>query len=507
MINFVQQLMERFKGLDRAYGLYNLNKTREVKRIGTKILGKPSTVVGFVDEELWKKHVDGIVGIGIVPIMDDSRCYFGAIDIDVYSGLDLAKVAKEIKKLDLPLVPCRSKSGGVHCFAFVKEPVPASIMREKLMLFASVLGYGGTEIFPKQVEILADRGDIGQWINMPYFNAEDTDRYGIDIDGSKLSCEAFIREIDKVRMTYLEFNAFTVSMADEIEDGPPCLQHLLTQHFQTGSRNDGLFNLAIYLKKAFPDNWESVLDDYNIRFVDPPLPSSDVLNVVKSIRKKDYNYTCSKAPIKQHCNVSLCRARKYGIGGISGLLQLTGLTKFNSQPPIWFVDVDGGGRMELSTEDLQSQTRFQRRCMETLNMMPPALPTAAWQRSIQTLMENVNIIEASIDSSPKGLLFEYLERFCTSRVQGRSKEEILLGKPWTDDGFHYFRLSDFYAYLERSRFKDFKINQISSMIREYGGESQFIKLKGKGLNIWKIPAFDMQTEDFDEPFIEDKEVM
>ena len=87
-------------------------------------------------------------------------------------------------------------------------------------------------------------------------------------------------------MTYREFAAFTIALSKEIDDGPPCLQHLLTQKFQTGSRNDGMFNLAIYLKRSEPVSWEGMVDDYNQRFVTPPLPSSDIQSIIKSVRKK-----------------------------------------------------------------------------------------------------------------------------------------------------------------------------------------------------------------------------
>ena len=155
---------------------------------------------------------------------------------------------------DLPLVPCRSKSGGIHCFAFVKEAVPAALMKEKLGMFAALLGFGKSEIFPKQTEILAERGDIGQWINIPYFNYKETDRYAYDKKARKLSIEEFFKVIDKVWFSAADFNAFTVTLMSEITDGPPCLQTLITKGFSPGTRNDGLFNLAVYLKKVDGNN-------------------------------------------------------------------------------------------------------------------------------------------------------------------------------------------------------------------------------------------------------------
>jgi hypothetical protein len=300
-------------------------------------------------------------------------------------------------------------------------------------------------------------------------------------------------------MSSKEFAAFTVNIVSDVSNGPPCLQHILTQGFSTGSRNDGMFCLAVYAKKAYPDTWKGMLDDYNVKYITPPLSSQEVQNIVKSLDKKEYNYTCDKNPMKSHCDLQLCRTREFGVGMMAGFLQLTGLTKYDSRPPVWFVDVDGGGRLELSTEDLQQQSKFQKRCMEALNTMPPIFKPNIWQGMIQALLETTVVIEAPADASSKGLLFNYLERFCTSRAQAREQDELLLGKPWTDAGFHYFRMVDFMSYLDRHRFYDFKVNHVSSIVKDYGGEHSFMKFKGKGINIWKIPEFEKQTEQFDIP--------
>ncbi len=144
--------------------------------------------------------------------------------------------------------------------------------------------------------------------------------------------------------------------------------------------------------------------------------------------------------------------------------------------------------------------------MEGLNSMPPTVKATTWQGVVQALMENVTIIEAPMDASPKGMLFEYLERFCTSRAQARNKDELLLGKPWSQGQCHYFRVVDFMAYLERQRFREFPVNRVCSIFREYGGEHTYFKLKGKGVNVWKIPEFARQNEPFDTPYFEQDEV-
>ena len=43
-------------------------------------------------------------------------------------------------------------------------------MKSKLKAMAEALGYGGSEIFPKQTEILVERGDTGNFLNLPQLN-------------------------------------------------------------------------------------------------------------------------------------------------------------------------------------------------------------------------------------------------------------------------------------------------------------------------------------------------
>jgi hypothetical protein len=503
-MDFSAKFFEYFSGLNRVYGLYKLPTTDAT---GEKIVGKPQTVNGKLTVELWEDHLRGYTGLGIVPIKDGNTCSFGAIDIDVYATLDIPGVIEKIRNAGLPLIPCLSKSGGLHLFTFVKEDVPAKLMREKLYMMACYLGYSNSEIFPKQMELISDRGDFGQWINMPYFDYEKTNRYAFNMDYEKLSVEGFLKEVEKVRWSLKEFSAFSAITLPLIEDGPPCLQNLLAIGFNDGQRNDAMMALCVYLQKSKPESWETLMQEYNRDYVKPSLPFGEVSGICKSMKKKEYFYTCSRAPLKSYCNKLVCKSREFGIGSSPGNITLTNLCKYTSEPPIWFVNVEEYGRLEISTEQLQSQLLFQRRCMESLNAMPIPMPTGDWNKQVNALLHEVNLIEVPPESSSKGVMFEYLEKFCTSRVQARSQSEILLGKPFTDDLYHYFRLTDFFTFLERVRFKDFKIHQISSHIREFGGAVELLKIKGKVISIWKIPMFDKQDEKFDTPEIVDKDLM
>lgn len=492
------QFHKYFKGLDRAYGMYDLSRG---KKKGSKVVGQAKTIFEPVTSELWDLHLNGDRGIGIVPIRDDNSCLFGAIDIDEYEDIELVDIIKHIRDEDLPLVPCRSKSGGLHLFCFITKPIQARTMREKLNAFASLLGFGGSEIFPKQDEVLSDRGDAGSWLNMPYFDYKDTDRYGYNDSGEPLSASQFLELVKKYKIPTKEFKAFTVEMLSDISDGPPCLQHLITHGIEVGSRNNVAYNLAIYLKKADPDKWEELLDEYNIRYMKPALSTREIEMIVKSVSRRDYYYSCDKPFLRHHCNSTLCRTRKNGVGQLSGMPILTGLTKFDTDPPIWFLDVEGGGRLELSTKELQNQGLFQACCMNQLNTMPPPAPRNSWLGLIQNLMDDLTVIEAPDDASNKGQLFVHIEKFCTGRSQARAKDEVLQGKAWTNDNRHYFRLADIMTYLERQKFRGFAVNAVASAIREAGGKNETWKIKGKSVKIWSFPEFDKQTDGHDSPEI------
>jgi hypothetical protein len=246
---------------------------------------------------------------------------------------------------------------------------------------------------------------------------------------------------------------------------------------------------------SFPDSWKHEIEVLNSKYMNPPLKAAEIQGLFKSLNKKDYMYTCNKSPIKPHCNSAICRTRRFGVGNNGGMPVMSNLTKYNTNPPIWFLDVENS-RVELLTEDLQSQTRFQKRCMECLNMMPPQVTRTSWQTIVQHLMDNVQVIEASADSSTQGQLLELLERFCTQKAQANMVDEILLGRPYTKDNKHMFRLSDFMAYLERHHFREYKVHQVTSILRNMGGQHGFSNVKGRGVNYWVIPEFSAQTEGY-----------
>ena len=119
-----EKFKQIFEGLKIAYGQYQKGERGENGKQG----GKAFIVRGNVTDDLWDNHLKGEgPALGIIPITENNTCRWGCIDIDEYNFNHLVLITN-IRKLKLPLIVCRSKSGGAHVFLFTKKFVSAFLM-------------------------------------------------------------------------------------------------------------------------------------------------------------------------------------------------------------------------------------------------------------------------------------------------------------------------------------------------------------------------------------------
>ena len=290
------------------------------------------------------------------------------------------------------------------------------------------------------------------------------------------------------------------------------MQILFKNKISEGSRNNGLFNIGVYLRKAYPNTWETEILTYNLTYLEPPLPLNEVNVIAKQLGRKDYVYKCNDAPINAHCDKALCMTRKFGVGAAMQGAAVANLRKYNSTPPVWFLDLSGEP-LELDTEGLLNQPAFQKACMEQLNQMPMTMSKQNWETRISTLMSEMRdnesaIMEVAQDASINGQFYDYLEEFCRHLQQAQDKEEILLRRPWTDEerGTTYFRLRDFEGHLKKNKFFELKTYKIAQRLRDIHGESIVMKIKGRSVRVWAIPSFDVSDVDIEAPHFQSEEV-
>lgn len=499
-----ERLLRLFAGWNKAHGEFKPGKQTKVAR--GKIKGGQSTALGAPTEELWEKHLSGEIGLGVYMLRADGTVRFAAIDVDVYP-LDLEALAKKIATNMLPLIVCRSKSGGAHLYLFCSENIPAGIVRQKLAEWALVLGLytlKGTakdkvEFFPHK-DRLASGNDFGKYINMPYFKGT-VDRYAVDATGAKLPVEVFIQTAEQASVTLKQLQSITTAPGVELEDAPPCLQSLLANGPATDFKNNTLLNLGVYLRQRYPDTWQDQLELYNREYIEPPLVARDVLKIIKTISKTSYNFMCSQEPISGLCNTAVCITRKFGVrakaedsGQGSGFnLNLGQLTKFTTIPPTWELEVNGVV-LRLDTDQLMSYARFRKAVLEALNVLPVLLKAETWNIILDEKLNNLEEVIAPTDAGQPGRIQWYLEQFCV-RLRARVRDELKDGKVWWDEKNKrvYFRLHPFMENLIKHRVYE-QSREITSLFRSWSFKHGQFNIKGVCVQWWCMPEFNVQNE-------------
>lgn len=483
----VARFRNLFIGYDGAHGRFELLHESE----SGKMEGKAATFRNPPTDKEWNEHLEGSrIGMGVIPLCRDNTLRFAAIDIDD-KKIDLVKLEESCAKL--PVVICRSKSGGAHVYLFLKEPAPARSIVPVLNRWAAHLGYGGCEVFPKQVTRASER-DVGNWINLPYFSGDKTERYAIK-DGKPITLLEFLDYAESKATIFKQPEKEAPAQLDNSEEalfyeGPPCLQHLYgVGGFPDGTRNDGLYNVAVYLRKRFPDNWETALQEYNLKMCKPPLSISEITDVAKSVKKKAYTYRCQQSPIKAHCDRRCCLSRKHGVGetgGVSATVDITSITKYDGDPVYWVVEM-GGNRMEISTDDLFNQGAFIKHCMNLINRCPPMMPPARWHQFLDVLIKSAPTIPAPEDASKIGQLYIMLDGYCFGRMQAKHPDELLQGKPWQDGERVYFRSAALFEYLRIKRFNYVSEHWVWNRLKDGGAVPEQKWVRGKNINVWSLP--------------------
>ena len=483
-MELAERFMVLFAGLGRAHGVF----LPKGKSDSGKVAGSAFTEHEPVTAALWAKHLAGEQGLGVIPIRDDATCAWAALDVDKYD-LDLNKLAARVKELDLSLVVARSKSGGAHLFLFCSEPISAKQVRDTLESWAVVLGFAGIEIFPKQ-ENLASERDVGNWLNMPYFNAGETLQYGLGPEGA-LSPEAFLDAAAAAAVGPEAVVPRELDQAGLLEDGPPCLQVMLEAGISEGTRNQVMFNYGVYARKRFGDDYgelEAHLDTFNSAVLKPPLGSREVQEVAKHVMKKDYSFTCKSEPLKGVCQYNICRTRRFGIGADDGRgppLAFGQLVKVLTDPPFYILEVEGK-RIELVVEELYSQDRFRRACLERIDKVPPRVAGKRWDGVLAALMTNIEHQDAPPDASPEGQIAGLLNQWLTTQGVAEDQRELLSGKPWRKDDQVYFRSLYLLKYLKQYGLAQFTEQKLWKLLRRLGASHEQFIVEGKNIQCWSV---------------------
>jgi len=489
-----EKFIQIFSGLERAYG----QTQSRAKNDAGKIEAKSWIQKEQITKEKWYDHLEGREpSLGIIPIREGNTCNWGAIDIDSYDGLDHKKLIKKIVEKKLPLVVCRSKSGGAHIYLFVREPATAKDMQLKLTEIAAWLGYADSEIFPKQIEL--NPKATGNFLNLPYNHEEHPTRYAFDDEGNALDTLRKFIEYYETKVILQVSNVDipkTVDTREDFKGAPPCIVTLAEQGFSEGSRNQCLFQVGIYLRERFPDEVEAKLDEYNTKYFKPPLPSREVLTICKQVGDDKYFYRCEEPTFKSVCEKIKCKTRKYGIGN-SATDDNSSLKKWVSDNPMYEL-THNGQVIILNVDQLADHPAYRKACIAQADTSPRPVGPLVWAQRVDELLaimkEKKDYVILPGEVTVKGQFLSHLQTFIGNTKGAKDRDEIRLGQTYEHEGYFYFKPQSFREFLKTKRFT--KINETHQMkiFNELKGSTDKLKIEGHSTHCWKIPIDIQETE-------------
>ena len=115
----IDEFIKLFSGLKENFGKADMSKAefdKERNKIKPHYVWAQEAITPFH----YQQHLNGTISIGIQPCTKDGKASFGCIDVDAknYKDFNIPLLLSYIEKYKLPLVPWRSKSGGIHIYFF-----------------------------------------------------------------------------------------------------------------------------------------------------------------------------------------------------------------------------------------------------------------------------------------------------------------------------------------------------------------------------------------------------
>lgn len=489
----MRRFAQLFAGRTDVYGIYIVTEQRG----DGKQKGRGFTKQEPLTDAAWEAHLAGKNMLGVVPIRLDGTVGWFAGDIDVYN-IDHQALIQRVQKLELPLVVCRSKSGGAHLYCFPSSPIPAELAIRLMRDWLIKLGHPKSEVFPKQEWVTEET--VGNWINLPYFGGDKTDRFAYGLSGERLSVSEFEQLASAMSPTQIELEALDneknkkpkQSERDPLDGAPPCIQSFYRDQVTEGGRNNALAHVGIFLLKSDPDNWRDRLVEANFTIFDDPLKTDEVQQIARNVAKSKYEYLCNLEPQCSVCDKEVCMTRKWGVGPQRGIdyaqSDIDRIIKINSDPPLYYVIINGA-TVKMTTDQLLSPGKFRRRVYEVTGELMPPMKERAHEARIQGT--KIDVEDAPVEVNQDGQVIEAFEQWCEVHCPvSRHLDEVLRGNPFYDREAHHiiFRSTDLIAAFKRSKKFNVADRDVWTALRDFGCRSVNKTIRGKQTKVWIYPV-------------------
>jgi len=167
---------------------------------------------------------------------------------------------------------------------------------------------------------------------------------------------------------------------------------------------------------------------------------------------------------------------------------LGSLTKYTSTPPQWFLDVSDK-RIELKSEQLYNPGMFALACLDQANKIVPVPKPRDWkQHFLKPMMSNLQEVEPLESLDPINELTGLLQDWTTNRQSARTLDDIFNKLPFTEEGFTYFRMEDFYAFCKKNNWEMDKIKtgNLIKRLEDIFVEETRLRIKSQHPRVVKI---------------------
>jgi len=370
------------------------------------------------------------------------------------------------------------------------------------------LGYGGSEVFPKQAKLTISKDGkkaLGNWLNLPYFNAAKSMRYAV-VEGKHLTLEEFLTVAEKSRITEIQIRALALS---DHPEAPPCIQHIYQHGVAQGHRNEGLYNVVVYLKKSNPETVEAKSTEANQSIFNKPLPKAEFIRTVASASRETMQYRCNEEPIRSLCQRDVCLKRKFGITSADAerlattesLPSFGNLVKYLSEPVRWDLQIDGQRISNIPTDDLLDWRAIRKLIAERLTKVVPMLKGQEWERILAPMMKEARILTTPDDASISGVIRARLREFAAKTdltnlgTNSEDRRALLRGLPIVQelnlngekDRYVLFRGEDFINYLKRTKTEELKGINLWMAIKDICAHSKQ-RAGDQNINVWCVPV-------------------
>jgi hypothetical protein len=322
-------------------------------------------------------------------------------------------------------------------------------------------------------------------------------------NGQPISLELFLATAESRAVNSYQLDQL---YSNEHSEAPPCIAMGITEGITEGSRNDFTYNLTLYMRKKFPEDFRDRIYDMNSQIFETPLPFNEIKKVVSSASRRDYRYKCSSEPCKSMCDRKACLTRKFGITQDQSdemdaefeVPVFTDLVKYDTNPVRWELTVEGRTIM-FASEELMDWRIIKLRCMERLQRILPNLKNDRWHKMLKTMMATCRIEsapeDASVDGIIKAQLIDYIRKtdLSSEGTDVADRKNLFRGIPVVQEDqdipgvrYVYFRGQDFVTHLKRSKTEELKGVNLWFALRKMGVQHGRLRVEDKAPSIWYI---------------------